>query len=90
MHFYKKNSCTFTTTKCVLCYKKCVYIFNILLINISLLQYQNAFLRACVSYIISQYSTGDGILPIGDFNARTGCMNDTYENDIVAAREIFI
>ena len=35
-----------------------------------------------VSYIISQYSTGDGILLIGDFNARTGCMNDTYENDI--------
>ena len=32
--------------------------------------------------IISQYSTGDGILLIGDFNARTGCMNDTYENDI--------
>ena len=34
-----------------------------------------------VSYIISQYSTGDGILLIGDFNAHTGCMNDTYQND---------
>ena len=35
-----------------------------------------------VSDIISQYSTGEGILLIGDFNARTGCMNDTYANDI--------
>ena len=35
-----------------------------------------------ISYITSQYSTGDGILLMGDFNARTGCMNDTYENDL--------
>ena len=35
-----------------------------------------------VSYIISQYSTGDDIPLMGNFNARTGCMNDTYENDI--------
>ena len=43
-----------------------------------------------VSYIISQYSTGDDILLIGDFNARTGCMSDTYENDIYIQMIIWI
>ena len=37
---------------------------------------------ACVSVSVPVYIGVLGILVIGDFNARTGCMNDTYENDI--------